>query len=544
VTEHDPFGGALSAGAPGGRSPGANGQPDANGPPDANGRPGAHRAAANRGGANGGSRHQVDDVEDFATDQDLEDVDRPGDGEDAQGAEGAGDLVNPGEAGYEAWYYEHAEGYDEHGAADQDEDVDEVQEVDELGGLGQSNDLEYTEDQYLGKAGEYYEFQPVDGDEPGLEDEAYVDGIGIGTAEDPPAISPADRRYTSRGGQSRRRRRRRRWTIGACAVAVAVVIVGVVGYVRVSHDINPGGGPGGAVTVAIPAGASTHKIADVLAKAGVIHGADVFELYTKLEGAGALLPGTYRLPTNEPYSSVLSTLENGPPPVTAKLVVPEGFTIHDIAAAVGRLPGIGISAPSFIQAATSGQVRSPYEPPGINDLEGLLFPATYPVEKGETADYLVQYMVDTFDSYASQLGLSAAAHALHYTPYQVVTVASIVEREAKFDSDRGPIASAIYNRLSRHMPIGAESTLLYALGDPKGPVNMGTRSPYNTLINVGLPPTPISNPGIPSLQAAMKPPTTSYIFWVEVNPDGRMGYASDEAGFAHLQAECKAAHLC
>jgi UPF0755 protein len=153
-------------------------------------------------------------------------------------------------------------------------------------------------------------------------------------------------------------------------------------------------------------------------------------------------------------------------------------------------------------------------------------------------------MVDTFDHYASQLDLTKKAALLHYSPYQVLKVASIVEREAKFEADRGLIASAIYNRLAAGTPIGAESTLLYALGDPKGPVNMETRSPYNSLLNKGLPPTPISNPGIPSLQAAMSPPKTSYIFWVEVNPDGKMGYASDEAGFAQLQVECKKAHLC
>ena len=107
----------------------------------------------------------------------------------------------------------------------------------------------------------------------------------------------------------------------------------------------------------------------------------------------------------------------------------------------------------------------------------MLFPATYPVRQGEPPDDLVQYMVDTFDYHATQLGLAAAAKRLHYSPYQVVIVASIVEREAKLEADRGPIASAIYNRLAAGMPIGAESTLLYALGDPKGEVDMNTAEP-------------------------------------------------------------------
>jgi UPF0755 protein len=363
-----------------------------------------------------------------------------------------------------------------------------------------------------------------------------------GPGEGDQYAGPADRPHDQR--QGRRRRRRRRWAVASLVVLVALVIVGVVGYVQVSHDINPTGRPGKVVVVSIPNGASTHDIADVLSRAGVIQGPDVFELYLKLEGAGALLPGTYHLAKNEPYSAVELALEKGPPPLIDKLVVPEGFTIREMATAIGRLHGIGISSQAFMQAATSGQVRSPYEPAGTNSLEGLLFPATYPVEQGESADDLVQYMVDTFDYHAAQLGLRAAAAALHYSPYQVVTVASIIEREAKFDSDRGPIASVIYNRLARGIPIGAESTLLYGLGDPTGPVNVDKPSPYNTLINKGFPPTPISNPGIPSLQAAMQPPHTSYLFWVETNPDGNISFASNQAGFVHLQAECRAVHLC
>ena len=174
----------------------------------------------------------------------------------------------------------------------------------------------------------------------------------------------------------------------------------------------------------------------------------------------------------------------------------------------------------------------------------MLFPATYPVPQGKTATSLVRYMVATFDHYASQLGLSSAAHGLHFSPYQVVEVASIVEREASLDQDRGPIASAIYNRLAQGIPIGAESTLLYGLGGPKGPVDMTTPNPYNTLLHKGLPPTPISNPGAASLLAAMHPPQTTYLYWVEVNPDGKMGFGSTAAQFKQLQRDCEVVHLC
>jgi UPF0755 protein len=361
-----------------------------------------------------------------------------------------------------------------------------------------------------------------------------------------PPLSGTDEPYdyfadipTGRG----RHGKRRKWPAVLLVVLVALVVVAVVGYLHVNNEINPPGKPGRSVMVVVPAGTSTSRAADLLAKDGVIHGSTVFDWYLKLKGVGTLAPGTYQMATNEPYSTALYVLQKGPLPVTFQLVVPEGFTIHQVAVAVGHLKGAGISEQAFLQAVMGAQVRSPYEPATSNDLEGLLFPATYPVQQGETADELVQYMVATFDTHAATLGLSAAAQRLGYSPYQVVTVASIVEREVKFEADRGGVASVIYNRLARGIPIGAESTLLYGLGDPKGNVVITTPNPYNTLVNKGLPPTPISNPGIPSLEAAMNPPKTTYLYWVEINPDGATSFASTEAQFKHLQAECRAVRL-
>ena len=325
------------------------------------------------------------------------------------------------------------------------------------------------------------------------------------------------------------------------AVAGAVLLAACLLGLHLSDEIEAGP-PGRLVTVAIPEGTSTAGIARELARARVIHSSTLFELYVKVVGTKALLAGTYRLPTNESYGKAIAALEKGP--VTKKLVVPEGFTVRQIAQALAALR-TGITAPAFLGATR--EVRSPYEPATEHSLEGLLFPATYPVAIGESATQLVRYMVSTFDDQAGQIGLVSAAEHLGYSPYQVVTVASIVEREAKLAVDRGPIASAVYNRLARGMPIGAESTLLYGLsgGLPfHGRLELTVNNPYNTFVNKGLPPTPIANPGVPSLEAAMHPPKTSYLYWVEVNPDGRMGFGTTEAQFVHLQRECRAAHLC
>jgi UPF0755 protein len=303
------------------------------------------------------------------------------------------------------------------------------------------------------------------------------------------------------------------------------------------------------VAVSIPKGATTKQIGKILAHDGVIHQATLFALYVRFHGDGPLLPGLYHLPKNSSYQTAISALEAGPPVSTARLVVPEGFTLHQIANAVAALPGLGLSAQKFLAAADNGTVRSPYEPRGVDNLEGLLFPATYQVQQGESEVQILEQMVGAFDDQASSLNLAAAAQSHRETVYKLVTVASIVEREAKLDSDRGPVASVIYNRLAAGTPLGMDSTETYylRLTNPNlqpTAARLSQPGPYNTRVSTGLPPTPIANPGLPSLQAAAAPPTTSYLYFVEVKPDGQLGFASTSSGFTQLQAECRAASLC
>ena len=345
-------------------------------------------------------------------------------------------------------------------------------------------------------------------------------------------------------------RRRGRWVLKTFAVLVALLLLLVgAGLLWAQGQIDPSGHRGPNVAVVIPKGASTADIGRILSRAGVIRDATLFGLYVQLHGSGPMFPGSYTLPKNSSYQSAISTLESGPALIVDKLVVPEGFTVRDIGEAVAALPGLHLSAEKFVAAATDGTVRSPYEPPGVDNLEGLLFPATYPVQQGESEIDIVQQMVAAFDEQADAIGLQAAAARLHETPYQLATVASIVEREAKLDRDRGPVASVIYNRLRIGMTLGADSTETYylRLTDPKlipTAAQLDEAGPYNTRINKGLPPTPIANPGVPSLEAAASPPATSYLYFVEINPDGQLGFASTPDGFVQLQQECQAANLC
>ncbi|MCU4184837.1 endolytic transglycosylase MltG [Acidiferrimicrobium sp. IK] len=354
-----------------------------------------------------------------------------------------------------------------------------------------------------------------------------------------------------RAGHARRRPSRRRHPVLTVVAALfAVFVLVVVGlFFHFEGEISPSGHPGKLVSVTIPAGASSAEIGSILAKAGVIHGSSLFRYYVKLKGAGPLLPGTYSLAVNEKYDQAIAALSAGPPLVVERLVIPEGFTMQQIAARIASLPKLGLSAPKFLAAASSGQVRSPYEPSGVNNLEGLVFPATYEIKQGMSETDVLQSLVDRFDQEATSLNLTQAAATLKMTPYQVITVASIVEREAKLDVDRGPVASAIYNRLRIGKPLGADSTLVYALRQSNpaisvNSINYNQPNPYNTRLNRGLPPTPIANPGVPSLTAAAAPPATNYLYFVETNPDGKLSFASTDTGFAHLEAQCRAANLC
>jgi UPF0755 protein len=350
---------------------------------------------------------------------------------------------------------------------------------------------------------------------------------------------------------SHRAGRARRHPVLLMLLVVLILFVALVigGFVWAEGQISPGGHHGPDVAVRIPGGASTSNIGSILAKAGVIHDSTLFTLYVRIKGDGPLLPGNYSLPRNSSYHSAISALEAGPKLTTDTLRIPEGYTIRQIAAAVAALPDLHLSASRFLAAATSGEVTSPYEPTGTHNLEGLLFPDTYQVQQGETEVDVLEELVGEFNDQASQVGLSAAASRLHMSPYQVVTVASIVEREAKLTTDRGPVASVLYNRLHAGMPLGADSTQTYYLrlthpGLTPTVAQLNQPSPYNSRINKGLPPTAISDPGLASLRAATAPPTSANLYFVQIKPDGQLGYAASTAGFAQLQAECRAAGLC
>lgn len=305
-----------------------------------------------------------------------------------------------------------------------------------------------------------------------------------------------------------------------------VVLLGAGLWIR--HEADPGA-PGAVVIVRLPAAGSASGVAGTLADHGVVTSSLLFDVYAKAKGAPAVAAGAYRFRRHEAFSAVLSALSSGPP--TTPVTLPEGFDLAQIAARVGTIPGH--SAAGFLAAARSGQVRSPYEPAGRSDLEGLLFPATYAIGLDESDTQIIRQMVDRFDEVASQLGLTQTAAKLHISPYQAVIVASIVEREAKVPPDLPKVAQVVYNRLSAGMRLQIDATVIYGLGGHITSLSshdLAVDTPYNTYLHAGLPPTPIANPGIPSLQAALQPTPGPWLYYVVTSPDGGESFSATYAG--------------
>jgi UPF0755 protein len=267
------------------------------------------------------------------------------------------------------------------------------------------------------------------------------------------------------------------------------------------------------ITVVIPSGTDASGIGAILQKDGVVADGGRFRDYAKGQGEGAdFQAGHYRFQAGTDYDVIIRALDAGQVAVQTKtLVIPEGFRISEIA---DRVPTVGISKRSYLQA-----VHAARPPAGFGrhaSMEGFMFPATYQVKPHETAATLVSQQLAAFDANFSQVDMSYA-RSKNLTPYDVLTIASMIEREAHVAKDRPLIAAVIYNRLHLHMTLGIDATLLYEYGSWTHQLTeseLAANTPYNTRVRHGLPPTPICNPGLASLQAAAHPAHVDYLYYV------------------------------
>jgi UPF0755 protein len=271
--------------------------------------------------------------------------------------------------------------------------------------------------------------------------------------------------------------------------------------------------PGTRTQVVILRGSTFIDIAQELSESRVIDNAFAFRLLARLRHEdGEVRSGGYQFPAHQTASEVLHALVTGGAQTAVWVTIPEGFTAREIAE---RLQREGLGRASLFEHAF---LTTPLVVDGahVPNLEGYLFPNTYLVPLGATPQEIESQMTAEF---FKELPSDATARAgeLHVNVPQLVTVASLVEREAKIDADRPLIAGVIYNRLRLGMPLQVDATIEYALPSHKSELSsrdLRIDSPYNTYRHTGLPPTPIANPGRASLDAALHPAKTKDLYYV------------------------------
>ena len=376
--------------------------------------------------------------------------------------------------------------------------------------------------------------------------------------EEPEVLAPR------RAGARRATRRRGRGVSGCLAVLIALVVVlgglyygGNKGYHYLKDHLGSSAadyaGPGeGSVTFEVNKGDSATQIGRNLKAAGVVESVDAFVATAQddPQAAGRIQVGFYQLKKHMKAADALAVLINPKSLIQDAVVVPEGARVAQIVDTIVQRTDITRSA---VLAALKNPTALGLPPEAKGNPEGYLFPATYEVVPGETATELLKQMVAKAAQVDKELDLTDRAADVGLTPEQVVTVASILEYEAKRTEDYPKVARAIYNRLKAGMPLQSDATVSYA-NKVSGQVwttqaMRSNSSPYNTYQHTGLPPGPIGNPGEATLKAALNPADGPWLYWVVVNlKTGETVFSTTLAehnkAVAQFQEYCKTSDAC
>ena len=309
--------------------------------------------------------------------------------------------------------------------------------------------------------------------------------------------------------EKKRVKKRNRKTI----IAISIFLLPFVFFgAYMWYNVSSFGSPGKTVTIEVKTGASTSQIGESLENQGVVNSGTAFAYYTKLAGRGPYQAGKYEIRKNVGASKAADVLEKGPKINYDNFTIIPGQRLVDVGDNVGELPNMSVE--KFNEYANSGTYRSKYMPEGVSNLEGFLLPETYKISSGENEGDLIRRSLESFEARASNAGLKEFRGL---TPYQVVIVASLIEKEARFSGDRTKIASVIYNRLAKDMPLQIDATVLYGIGKSGGSLtnkDLQTDTPFNTYTRKGLPGSPISMISMDSLSAALNPADTTFLYYV------------------------------
>jgi UPF0755 protein len=289
----------------------------------------------------------------------------------------------------------------------------------------------------------------------------------------------------------------------------------------------------GHVAVVVPKGSSVSEVGDLLSDKGVIDDSTLFQIRVTLAGKRSeIYSGHFSLAHNISYGDAIDALSQAPVKRTLSITIPEGYTRSQAAQLVEEdgVPG------SYTKATVKSKYLNParYDAKGAKDLEGFLFPDTFELKPSAPVADLVQLQLQDFKRRIKGVDMKYAK-SKNLTVYDVLIIASMVEREAGVTSQYKDVASVIYNRLHEGMPLGIDATIRFATGNYTKPLTeseLAIDSPYNSRTNVGLPPGPINSPGLEAIEAAAHPAKTGYLFYVTTpGACGKLTFAKTEAEF-------------
>ena len=327
-------------------------------------------------------------------------------------------------------------------------------------------------------------------------------------------------------------RRRRRRNFGPTLVALLLLAAALGGVYLVYAGVRGEQAPEGAAKVEVVKGDTLSEVAAKLEAEGIIENAFVFKMQARIEGYGTeIKTGRYTFEPGQESEEILRKLTAGVAVPTIAVTIPEGLTLEETARTVAA--DTDVSAAEFVRAARETDYGYAFlEDPAIKSTEGYLFPRRYDFEKGVTAPQVVDRLLGQYLLETESMDLAAARERHGLTEHELVTVASLIEKESANAEERPVIASVIYNRLREDMALQIDATIQYALERPKESLKLSDLridSPYNTYVNEGLPPGPICSPSRQSLEAALNPERTNYLYYV-LEADGREHFFTSDYG--------------
>jgi UPF0755 protein len=376
-----------------------------------------------------------------------------------------------------------------------------------------------------------------------------TDDLDLGLLPDEEHHDPPS---SHRGDRPRYGRRRLAMGVVMLAVLGLVVGVGLVGA-NVVHRLQDHfssasdytGSGSGEVVIQVHPGDSLAAIGTTLFHSGVVASVRAFTDAASANSRSATIgPGFYRLHKRMEASLAVSLLLDPKALVQSRVTIPEGARIDGLNKGIfARIAAASDIKVADLRAAAKNPAALGVPSWGAgHPLEGFLFPATYDFPPGTTAKEALSAMVKRFNQEAHSLDLVNGAHKVGRTPYEVLTLASMVEREGRQSADFPRIAEVFYNRLHVDMALQSDAVLFYVLPFDNGPIRQSQLkldSPYNLRVHTGLPPTPIASPGSLALQAALQPEHGDYLYFVTIDKAGHTGFAKTNEQFNALVAESR-----